>query len=67
VLTHSSDFVKYVLDGTPVRLENCSASPYSDLWFPVSDGQIGDGLCLDDLGDGSANGTKLVPEDCYGR
>ena len=59
------------LDGAQVELYTCSTtSPPSpdQRWSFGSNGQLinaNSGRCLDDPGNSTVNGTKLVQEDCY--
>ncbi|HEX8009248.1 MAG TPA: RICIN domain-containing protein [Trebonia sp.] len=62
-----------VLDGTPVVVAPCDqgtmTTVYASDWTLMPDGQIFNAdvnMCLADPGNTSANGTKLVLEDCYG-
>jgi hypothetical protein len=62
-----------VLEGAPVVIASCDGetmtTAYASDWTLMPDGQIVNddvNMCLADPGNASANGTKLVLEDCYG-
>ena len=57
--------------GSPVQMEACGTPDpaIEDMWSILPDGQIMSdtaNLCIDDAGNSTSNGTKLVLEDCYG-
>ena len=60
------------LDGAQVELYTCNSNNTTNgnqRWSIGSNGQLinaNSGRCLDDPGNSTVNGTKLVQEDCYG-